>query len=191
MGGMLAWINDGKGDGSGSTFKTSTDAGTGSGSVTCGTKTHATKVEAASNYIFSTIGTYAAKTPVAACVAGEVKLTARNWVNSNVDAKYKAFDAICLALSKAGTPKTTYTNTDGKNDVVAAVDATKKTNVNLAGSGTPSICGTSTGVHTPNLKNSVGSFTFTPSFPSVEFYKGTTGMVNFGGGAAFGSDSVC
>ena len=83
------------------------------------------------------------------------------------------------------------TNVDGANNVCAAADASKKGTVNLAGSGTPSICGTSTGVHTPNLKNTVGSFTFTPSFPSVSMYVGTEGNVNFGAGAVFDSGSVC
>lgn len=83
------------------------------------------------------------------------------------------------------------TNVDGANNVCAAADAAKKGTVDLAGSGTPAVCGTSLGVHTPNLKNSVGSFSFTPSFPSSEMYVGTTGWVDFGAGAAFSSDSVC
>jgi hypothetical protein len=135
------------------------------------------------------MGTYAAATPTAGCAAGEVKLTVRNFV-SNAKATY-ALDYHCLVMSKAGTPKTSYKLTDGANSVVVPLDTTKKGTLNLAGSGTPSVCGTSTGVHTPNLKNSVGSFTFTPSFPDAAFYVGTTGNANFGAGAAFGSDSVC
>lgn len=86
-------------------------------------------------------------------------------------------------MSKAGVPKTTYKLTDGKNDVVVPLDTTKKGTLNLAGSGTPAVCGTNVGVHTPNLKNAFGSFVFTPSFPSTSFYKGTTGNVDFGAGA--------
>lgn len=61
-------------------------------------------------------------------------------------------------MSKAGVPKTTYKLTDGKNDVVVPLDTTKKGTLNLAGSGTPAVCGTNVGVHTPNLKNTIGSF---------------------------------
>lgn len=90
---------------------------------------------------------------------------------------------MCLACSQDCTPAKTMVNVDGANNVCAAADTTKKGTLDLAGSGTPAFCGTSTGVHTPNLKNAVGSFTFTPSFPSSEMYVGTTGYVDFGAGA--------
>lgn len=81
--------------------------------------------------------------------------------------------------------------TAGTNDVVAAADATKKGSLDLSGTGTVSHCGTSTGVHTPNLSTSVGSFTFTPSLPGVELHPAASANVDFKGGAAFNSGSVC
>jgi hypothetical protein len=81
--------------------------------------------------------------------------------------------------------------TAGTNNVVAAADATKKGSLDLSGTGTVSHCGTSLGVHTPNLKTSFGSFTFTPSFPGVEFHPAAVGNVDFKGGAVFNAGSVC
>lgn len=117
----------------------------------------------------------------AACSAGTVNLAVRNWVNNNALATY-SLTSVCLVLSKAGNAAPTYTALTGANNVVAAVDATKKVTHNLAGAGTPAICSTSVGVHTPNLKSSVGSFVFTPSF-SGPVYKGSVGNVDHLGGA--------
>lgn len=124
----------------------------------------------------------------AACAAGTVNLAVRNWVNNNALATY-TLTSVCGVLSQAGNLVSTWTTT-GTNNVVAAVDATKKVTHNLAGSGTPAICGSTVGVHTPNLKSSVGSFTFTPSFPGA-VYAGTVGNVDHLGGANFGANSVC
>lgn len=125
----------------------------------------------------------------AACAAGTVNLAVRNWVNNNALATY-TLTSVCGVLSQAGNLAPAWTAVTGANNVVAAVDVTKKVTHNLAAAGTPAICGSTVGVHTPNLKSSVGSFTFTPSFPGA-VYALSEGNVDHLGGANFGANSVC
>lgn len=98
MGAALGWVNTGAGSNASNTFKTSADAKANSGLVTCGKSTYKTKVVSAGTYIKAAVGTYAAKTPVAACAAGAISLTVRNWENTNSATKY-GLDYLCLALS--------------------------------------------------------------------------------------------
>lgn len=69
------------------------------------------------------------------CNAGIVTMTVRNWVNENAADPY-ALSYNCLVCTKTGcTPAATLT-TASANLVGAAVDATKKGTLNLAGAGT-------------------------------------------------------
>jgi len=67
--------------------------------ITCGTNSYKTKVVAADKYLKGTVGTWSSKTPnAAACAAGEIKMTVRNYVNKNDKADYK-FNYMCVACS--------------------------------------------------------------------------------------------
>jgi len=81
--------------------------------------------------------------------------------------------------------------TAGTNNVCGAAAAKVTGSLDLSGSGTMGYCGVGSGVHTPNIKTTRGSFTFTPSFPGMTMYKDAVGVVDYKTGAAFDSDSVC
>jgi len=158
--------------------------------ITCGTNTYYTKVESAAKYLKGTVGKADAATPLkAACAAGEIKMTVRNYVNKNKADNYK-FNYLCLACSKDCTPAKTMV-TPGENDVCGAAKADVKGALDLSGSGTMGHCGVGTGVHTLNVKTTRGSFTFTPSFPGMTMYAASVGVADFKTGAVFDSDSVC
>lgn len=94
-----------------------------------------------------------------------------------------------MAMLKAGTPAANAKVTDKTTG--AAPDASVKGTMDLAGSGTQGVCGTGKGVHTPGLKNSMGSFVFTPSLPGQKLHKGTSAVMDFKTGATMGTVSVC
>lgn len=90
----------------------------------------------ATTVLKAVVGTYAAATPVALCNAGEVKLTVRNWVNTNAAAAY-ALSYNCLVLSKTGTTAISKDlTTTTAVDVAAAVVTDKFATSDLAGAGT-------------------------------------------------------
>lgn len=116
-------------------------------------------------------------------------MTVRNWVNKNAKADYK-LKYLCLACAADCTPVKTMT-TPGANLVCGAAAAKVTGSLDLGGSGTMGHCGVGTGVHTPNVLTTRGSFTFTPSFPGVTMYAAAVGVADFKTGAAFDADSVC
>lgn len=158
--------------------------------ITCGTNKYLTKVESGDKWLKGTVGAANVATPnTPACAAGEIKMTVRNYVNKNAKADCK-LNYLCLACAADCTPAKTMI-TPGENKVCGAAAAKVTGALDLGGSGTMGHCGVGTGVHTPNIKNMRGSFTFTPSFPGMTMYAGAVGVADFKTGAAFDSDSVC
>lgn len=69
-------------------------------------------------------------------------------------------------------------------------DTTVSTTVNFSGSGSTPVCDVGTGVHTPAVPGSYGSFVFTPEVNDLNLWAGSVGKFNFGNTADLG-DGTC